>query len=224
MNIQKLLMVVLSVLTTTSADAKTNVIEQASMDGLEKAVLDELNVARTKPLKYVEYLKEHKRKFDGKVFVGPSGVRIATKEGIGAVDEAIGVLLKQKPLTALKYVEGLSLAARDHAEDTGPKGLTGHDGSDGSDADKRVKRYGEWEKTSGENISYGFSDARLIVLQLIIDDGVPGRGHRTNIFNKDFHVAGIACGQHRTFSNMCVIDFAGGYKDDRQAIRKRKVK
>lgn len=220
----KLLLVVLAGLASAFAEAKTNATEQVPMDKLQRAVMDELNIARTKPLKYVEYLKEHRRKFEGKIFNGPMGSKILTQEGVEAVDEAIVVLSKQKPLTALKPSEGLSLAALDHAEDTGPRGITGHDGFDGSDSERRMKRYGEWQTTYGENISYGFSDARLIVLQLIIDDGVPNRGHRTNIYNKDFHVAGIAYGQHKTFRSMCVIDFAGGYNDDKQAIRKRKVK
>lgn len=77
----------------------------------------------------------------------------------------------------------------------------------------RVNRYGGWEKAIAENISYGPSGARDIVVSLIVDDGVPGRGHRQNIFNPDFRAAGTACGPHAVYGTMCVIDFAGEYRE-----------
>jgi len=52
-----------------------------------------------------------------------------------------------------------------------------------------------------------------MVMQLIIDDGVKGRGHRKNIFAKGFATAGVACGTHPRFDTMCVIDFSGGFRE-----------
>ena len=63
----------------------------------------------------------------------------------------------------------------------------------------------------GENIDYGSRDARAIVVRLIVDEGIAGRKHRANIFNKTYRVAGIAAGPHARFGAMCVMDFAGDF-------------
>jgi len=220
----KLLRVCWLGLVITVAHAAPNAGVPASGDAIQRAVLNELNVARTTPLKYVEYLKDQRTRFKGDVFMGTPGVRLVTHEGVAAVDEAIAALSSQTPLEPLKFSSGLALAALDHVQDSGPTGLVSHEGSDGSSSGARVRRYGQVVKGSGECISYGFYEARQIVMALIIDDGVASRGHRHIIFNGDFHLAGMATGPHKTFKHMCVIDFAGSYTDDPQAIRKRQAK
>jgi uncharacterized protein YkwD len=52
-----------------------------------------------------------------------------------------------------------------------------------------------------------------MVMQLIIDDGVKGRGHRKNTFIRGFTAAGVACGPHPRYKTMCVVDFAGGFRE-----------
>lgn len=177
----------------------------------EDEVLHELNLARAKPDVYKGYLEASRANYHGREYRMSSGVRLVTKEGVRAVDEAIRFLGKQKPIGKLVFSEGLRDAALDLALAEGPTGNIGHS-VQGMSVRERAERHGKWERIFGENISYGPDRAREVVSQLIIDDGVPGRGHRKNIFNPAFKVVGIACGPHKRFVTMCVMDFAGGFK------------
>lgn len=76
-----------------------------------------------------------------------------------------------------------------------------------------MSRYGTWGVIWGENIAYGKTSARDIVLALIIDDGLRERKHRKNIFNPKFNYAGAAAGPHAHFGSVCTTDFAGAYAE-----------
>jgi uncharacterized protein YkwD len=182
--------------------------DQRDVSKDEQAVVDELSLARTKPLEYVRFLEAYRRQIRTDKTVVVNGRNIQTQEGAKAVEEAIAYLKKVKPMTALTLSRPLSLAARDHVQDTGPVGITGHAGTDGSTFGDRIARYGKVRTTAGENISYGPEEARAIVMQLIIDDGVASRGHRTNIYTPDFKTVGVAIGSHMKYGVMCVTDFA----------------
>lgn len=183
------------------------------LTALEQEVVREINLARQNPKAYAKFIEQLTPYYVGKQIRRPGKIAIITEEGVGAAEEAIRFLRSVKPVSALKSSKGMSLGARDHVEDQGPTGATGHEGRDGSQVWDRVNRYGTWQQLIGENISYGRDTAREIVIGLIIDDGVPGRGHRTSIFNSDFKVIGVAYGYHATFGSMCVMTFAGGYKE-----------
>lgn len=174
----------------------------------ERTVLEELNLARTRPSEYASYVEEHRRNFKGYYVVVVDGRKAKTVEGIKAVDEAIDFLKKAAPVPPLSASPPLTLSARDHVKDLGPRGMTGHVGSDGSQPLDRISRYGAPRTTSGEVISFGPVGARSIVIQLIVDDGVAGRDHRESIFDGDFRLAGVAIGPHRNRDYVCVVDFA----------------
>jgi uncharacterized protein YkwD len=191
-----------------------------SPTALERDILRETNRARTDPAAYAKFLEASLPMFDGRLLRQKgSRVSIRTNEGAAAVREAIRFLREQQPVPAMTWADGLWRAARDHVRDQGPKGAMGHDGSDRSTMDQRMRRYGAWQVTAAENIDYGSPTAREVLISLIVDDGVPGRGHRKNIFNPALRVMGAACGDHTRYRRMCVIDYAGGYESARRASR-----
>lgn len=177
-----------------------------------RAVIREMNLARQNPALYATYVQELRSRMSGNVMVLPGRTRIRTKEGTAALDEAIRFLQSAQPLPALTVSRGMSRAAADHCADQAGGGF-GHEGRDRSHAGQRIARYGSFSGGWGENISYGKSSARDVVLALIIDDGLPARKHRKNIFNPSFNYAGAAFGRHARFGTMCSMDFAGGYAE-----------
>ncbi|HWR01645.1 MAG TPA: CAP domain-containing protein [Chlorobaculum sp.] len=187
------------------------------MTRTEREVVVEINMLRSDPALYARmYLVPLRAYYQGRLLKYPGKIALSTHEGVSVLDECIRELNRTRPRSSLSPLEGLTLAARDHVRDQGRTGATGHAGSDGSSPLTRLNRYGRWDVVAGENISYGFNDARTIVTSLLIDDGVPSRGHRKNLLNSSFRFVGVDIGPHRVFRDMCVMDFAGGYVSNRQ--------
>lgn len=187
-----------------------------SRETMARQILAETNLARTEPAKYAAHLRQMKSRFVGKAYRLPkSAAMVMTSEGVPAVDEAISYLSKQKPLPPLSWSPGLAEAAEELIREQGKSGETGHDGGKSGGMRERIDRHGTWSGRIGENIGYGPNSARLMIMELIIDDGVPDRGHRKNIFSTHFKTAGAACGSHPVYRNMCVMDFATTFKSGR---------
>ncbi len=161
---------------------------------LDAEVLAELNYVRAHPADYARELRRAPEwAFD--------------QEEPGAVEEAIAFLEHQQPLAPLKGDRRLGAAALEHVRAQGPRGDIGH-GVAGS-LGIRLRAAGIYAGMAAENISYGYDNASQVVRQLVIDSRVAGRGHRRNIFATGYSAAGVACGGHRQWGSMCVIDFAG---------------
>jgi len=181
---------------------------------LEKEVLFEMNKVRTNPKKYAEeYLIPMRKLYSGKFLQYPDEIKLLTNEGISALEGCIIALRNAKPAKVLIPVYGLSAAAKYHQNDQSTSGGTGHISSDGKKPPDRIEMYGKWSGQVAENIDYGSSDARKIVISLLIDDGISSRGHRRNILNPLFEYAGVACGEHTKYKGVCVIDFAQKFTD-----------
>ncbi|MEI9852249.1 MAG: CAP domain-containing protein [Sphingomonas sp.] len=181
--------------------------EPVSDGALERAVLAEINSARADPRGYAERLRLYRGYFTDKVVVYPGNPRgLLTAEGVAAVDEAIAFLERQPPLPALAPSGLLAGAAGDHVAEQGPRGVTGHGSADGRRAPERVRRRGGGAYVA-ETITYGPPSAVEVVRQLIVDDGVAGRGHRRIVYSGEFRFAGVRCGAHRVYAKMCVAVF-----------------
>lgn len=161
---------------------------------LDTEVLAELNYVRTHPADYARELRR-----------APEWA--FNQEEPGAVEEAIAFLEHQQPMAPLKGDRRLGAAALEHVRVQGPRGDIGH-GVVGS-LGIRLRAAGVYAGMAAENISYGYDNASQVVRQLVIDSRVAGRGHRRNIFATGYTTAGVACGAHRQWGSMCVIDFAG---------------
>lgn len=170
-------------------------ISMARAGDLASEVLDEVNLARTQPGRYAEFVAES----------------AAASRGSRAAREAVRFLREAEPRAPLAWSHGITQAALSHVLDLGRRGGRGHYGSRGESPWKRMSRFGQWTGSAAENISYGLRDARAIVVSLIIDEGVPGRGHRRNLFGENFRVAGVATGAHMRYGTICVMDFASGF-------------
>jgi uncharacterized protein YkwD len=185
------------------------------MASLERGIADEINRLRRNPRAYAASLQRYRGYYDGAFLRLPgSDIPIQTFEGVAAVDEAIAAAKRSKPVPELELSAGLSRAAREHARELGKAGTMDHSGKDGSSPFERMRRHGEMDGMAGENIGTAMHNrAEFSVIDLFVDDGVQGRGHRKNLLTPRYKVVGVGCAPHRAYGTICVMDFAEIYRD-----------
>lgn len=174
--------------------------------------------------------------FRGKNYHSPgSQVIMVTKEGKTAVKDAVNFLSQTSAVDFNQYDFSLSsciplrLSSEDHAFDVGSLGATSHTGSDGSSTRERIERYALWQVKCSEVIWYGRIDdrnsaaqiAEEIIDDLIVDDGVPDRGHRQAIFDPVLKIAGVGLFTHSVFGHVCVVNMAAAVLEEGKAIGDR---
>ncbi len=202
---------ILSLLVLAGCGSSTAAVKPSENDDryarLAQEVFRETNRLRAKPGAYATILQDVIRRMTGNVYHPlDSDVGIVTNEGASAVTEAVASLGRQKALMELKWSDELAALARAHVLDTGAKGLVSHNSSTGRRFSERVAGVVVKGKftSAAENISYGYGNGRDVVAQLLVDDGVPGRGHRTNLLKPQLSHSGVACGYHSQYGHMCV--------------------
>jgi hypothetical protein len=185
------------------------------LSDIEKNMILAMNLIRYNPSKYAElYVKEAIGYYRGMEFHYPGLEYILmTREGVLPATELYYKLKQTSQKPILFPSEGLSLAARSHATYQSRNGQTGHGGQGGMRA--RIEKFGKWTGRIAENITYGSTSAHLAILSLMIDDGVPDRGHRDNMLNDVLQVAGVAWATHPRFpGGVYVIKYAGGFESN----------
>ena len=186
---------------------------QGSGDAFARRVLAEVNLARTQPDRYADFLAGCRSHYRDHFLALPGEPLTRTREGISALDEAVRALRHTRPLSPLALSGGLGKAAAELAREQARTGALGHRSADGSSPFARMSRHGRWHSHAGEAIDYGGATAQRIVYNLIVDDGVRDRGHRLNLLAPDFRVAGVARASHPQFHQVCVIDLAAAYTE-----------
>lgn len=169
-----------------------------------KAYFDAHNKARTNPGYYSTFIaNEFTSKTtstlnsDGTTYTTlHSGWRLRFNEKSPDVfNEAVRALNAQTPLAPLKMDLGMTFSVYKHVKwlaDT-YKSLS-HTGDGGSTPSQRAQPYTSGFSGMYENILYTGVSAYTgehLVSQYIIDDGVPNRGHRTNIFTSGQTLIGV---------------------------------
>lgn len=149
----------------------------------ETEVLAEINRARQSPADYADTLREVFGNMDASGVYSRGARRVATSEGRAAVDEALRFLSAATPLPPLRMATCLNLAAARHAKAKGSTGNYGHLGATGRNPSERASFLASRPVGCSENIAYAYEDVAEMVAALIVDDAVPSRGHRNNIFD-----------------------------------------
>ena len=157
-------------------------------DDLPPAVLTEINWVRAHPGEYADQLR--------------AAPQTATTR------EAIAYLQRRPPAPPLAFSAELGLSAALHATDEGRHGAFEHTGSDGSSAGERMQRAGVWAGMLAEEMAAGQDRAEDVVRALIVDEGVPDRGHRKDLLDPFLRRAGVGCASHPVYGVICVIDLA----------------
>eukprot|EP00347_Sterkiella_histriomuscorum_P007078 403350336 len=197
--------------TPTETQAPTPTIPQKDLE-----ILNLTNQIRQNPKILIPYLQQLFASIVGNTMY-PDGHNqgIDTFEGPSAVLEAINFLNSTEPLGPLTWDQYLADACEYLVEDIGPKGLVQHENSNGETFSQRVANFtrvqNEQENRNpvyGENLFFGNEPAQNILATLIIDDGLPGRGHRKNIFTPYYTRTGGFSGPHSIYQEMSCMAFS----------------
>jgi len=185
------------------------------MTAAEREMIYEINKLRSDPSSYLQYilpLLESAKKTVKIYGKGPKNysLRFSSTHGtdknnidttwhyqyeeeVKALESLVKDLKKIKSLSVLKPDPGIYAAAIQHAKDQEEhEWKLAHTGTDGSAPWDRIKRNSEQMDFGNENIAgqSGQPTSRDIVIQLLVDSGIPGYGHRYNMLDPQWtHVA-----------------------------------
>jgi len=146
-----------TVITSTVPNKPVNNAEiiNVSLTSREQQMIDEINNLRSNPARYCAYVEDYLQRHD------------ADDEVKAAAKELVGVLKKLKPLSPLAINTVMYNDAKQYGMLMAKKNVFEH---------SSLPYY--------ENLSLGYKDIRDAIVDLLIDDGIPNRGHRNNLLNE----------------------------------------
>ena len=151
------------------------------MSAYDREVIYWLNVARLDPAGFFQRFLQKPLEND------PSNSYLSSlREKMYAMD----------PVSALVPDRALYESALCHAQSSGKSGYVGH---------ARVSAQCR-KKYTGECCSYGAQSPLGVVMQLLIDEGVPGLGHRILCLLDGFRKIGVATAPHLRYGTTTVLD------------------
>lgn len=186
----------------------------------------------------IKRLQTRLNHFNGNEYNDPNGIGATkiTKEGKAAVHDSIKYLKRGKwihandddteadeaPTLESEFstvpCPALRASSEDHCFDVGTVGIASHESSTGKFHVERIQRYGWWREICSEVIFYGTLEvdekrtlecvAQRVIDDLIVDDGVPSRGHRVALFNPRLKIGGVGLGNHAVFGHIVVVNMA----------------
>jgi len=108
-----------------------------------------------------------------------------------ATSSLLSTLESMQAIQPLRAQSAVTRAAEKHAKWMEKTNTFSHTGEGKSNLPARLKREGIVYDYAGENIQYSDYPAYMVVLDLLIDEGIPGYGHRVNILDGRFNAVGI---------------------------------
>jgi uncharacterized protein YkwD len=199
----------------------------------EREMIREINLLRSNPAGYLKFIqpllnkaqatlrKQGKgyRNYSLTISTTTVGAKVTTTtdttwhysndEEVKALQSLIKDLKKMKPLSILEPDSGIYNAVKYYGADQDKHAWNlHHTGSDGSLPWDRITRFSPKMSTGNENIAghYPMASPKEIVIQLLVDSGIPGYGHRYNLLDKQWtHAAcysgGLNDGIYRWLQN-----------------------
>lgn len=152
-----------------------------SMNSQEMEMVNEINLLRGNPSGYIQYVDAY--------------VNEQRRTGGFPVDQSVVNELKSElrqlgPLSILTPSQCIYQAAKEHGIDQKPTGDVNHEGRDGSWPWDRVRKACPNMQDGNENLVAGTPSVRTAVILLLIDEGIPTRGHRKTLLKPEWRYVG----------------------------------
>jgi uncharacterized protein YkwD len=203
----------LPITVTPTTPVISNTPANVSLSSDEQAILDEINAVRNDPQKYIGYLEEYRKNFNGDKVSLSDGTVVITNEGVAGVDDALNFLRKTGKLSSYTLSTGLTQSANLQLKDLMENSSIGHKSKDGGNLTTRLDKFGTVGNIYAENITHLSKTPQEIVLAMIIDDGYKSRAHRKNLFSSEFKIIGLGFGIGKNGESLSVTVFADSFKE-----------